>query len=380
MNLVDWFTKTFGTAGEEILDYDAMSDSALLAQATSYAAMLDEMKPDIHGIIATMQARGIDPVGWEWTDYGLGTSTGTGAAVSQDAKPEHSGQSGAEPPSVPYATGPEDAPVAFVGASLSPTDKARREHLTGPGGETLRDLYLDALSMGRGDVVLASLVPEFLTDERGKPREPTAAEIESHSEAFWKAMDELKPRSIVALGKTARNALGDSAVMWLPHPIAVRMNGDRGEVGRKTRQLRERLKKTVEAAKSAPTVQHFEATILKSDDEKQLITGIVLEPFTTDSQGDVMEPGEIEKAAHFYLTQSRVVGDEHSELAADVQVVESFTAPDDLTIGDQPVKKGTWVMTVHVADPDRWAQVKQGGYTGFSVGGFGTRIPMEDVT
>ena len=93
-----------------------------------------------------------------------------------------------------------------------------------------------------------------------------------------------------------------------------------------------------------------------------------------DSQGDVMSAEEIEKAAHFYMLNSRVVGDEHQDIADDVSVVESYIAPDDLGFDQGAVKKGTWVMTVHVESTDRWQEVKKGGYSGFSVGGFGTRV------
>jgi len=382
MSIVDWFTKKFGDDSESQTDFASLSDSELIAQASVYYAMLDEAKEPVLKIRTVMDERGLQPVR-TWDEWALSTTTGTTTTSSdeaeseesQDAKPDQSETSEAEPPSVPYALGPEDAPVAFIGASLSPTDKARRSHLTGPGGETLRDLYLEALDMKRSEVVMGTIVPELLLDERGKPREPTEEEIGAHLDAFWKSVDDLKPKALVALGKTARDALGDAAAVWLPHPIAVRINGDRGEVARKLKSLRKSLD---EAMAKADQQSEFDveinATIVKSDNERQLITGVVLEPDVPDTQGDVIQSTDVERAAHFYLTQSRVIGDEHSGLAADVQVVESYIAPVDMQIGEQIIRKGTWLMTVHVADSDRWERVKAGEYTGFSIGGTAMRI------
>lgn len=112
--------------------------------------------------------------------------------------------------------------------------------------------------------------------------------------------------------------------------------------------------------------------ILKVDQEKQIVSGIVLEPDTEDAQGDIISAEEIEKAAHGFLVKSRVVGKFHSEVAK-ADVVESYIAPQDFTINDQTVKKGSWVMSVKVHDPDLWEQIKAGEVTGFSIGAVGIR-------
>jgi 2'-5' RNA ligase len=114
------------------------------------------------------------------------------------------------------------------------------------------------------------------------------------------------------------------------------------------------------------------ATILKADEHRQLVYGVVLEPDMIDSQLDVMRASEIEAAAHYYLNFSRVVGDRHRK-KANAEVVESYIAPVDFDLNGQRVKKGSWVLVVHITDPYLWQQVKQGLYTGFSVGGFGER-------
>jgi len=290
----------------------------------------------------------------------------------------------ADEPEHTFVHGPEDAVVAFIGASVSPTDVIKSAAFTGPQGATLRDLYLTPLGVDRSDCLLGTIVPVLLKDDRDKPREPTTEEIAEWVDKFWEGVDTKRPHTIVALGKKARDALGEQADLWLPHPLAVRMMGDTGEVGRKMVRLRSLLSKKVaerldseyepRRKSTADDSDDIKFLIVKSDDEKQLITGVVLEPDSVDSQGDVMSAEEIEKAAHFYMLNSRVVGDEHQDIADDVSVVESYIAPDDLGFDQGAVKKGTWVMTVHVESTDRWQAVKKGDYSGFSVGGFGTRV------
>ena len=111
--------------------------------------------------------------------------------------------------------------------------------------------------------------------------------------------------------------------------------------------------------------------------ERQLVYGIVLEPDTTDSQGDVYSAAEIELACHRYLEDFQNVGHMHESLInGSAAVVESYIAPVDFTMGDQTVKAGTWMICVHVLNDDLWSQVKEGKLTGFSIGGWAQRIPV----
>lgn len=116
--------------------------------------------------------------------------------------------------------------------------------------------------------------------------------------------------------------------------------------------------------------------ILKADKYKQIVYGVILEPGSVDGQDDWMEPEEIEKAAHRYLLNSRVIGSEHSN-PIHARPVESFIAPQDFEAngqyGPQAVKKGSWVLGAYIEDPKEWQKVLDGEYTGFSVGGMGLR-------
>lgn len=120
--------------------------------------------------------------------------------------------------------------------------------------------------------------------------------------------------------------------------------------------------------------------IVKADAAKKLVYGVVLAPHEIDTQNDYMEPDEIERAAHKYMTSSRVVGSEHGG-AIEATPVESFIAPVDMKLegphGEQQVTRGSWVLGVKIHDDDIWDKVQSGEYTGFSVGGFGLRDPGE---
>jgi len=118
------------------------------------------------------------------------------------------------------------------------------------------------------------------------------------------------------------------------------------------------------------------STILKRDDEQRLVYGVVLEPETFDLQEDSCSFDTIQKASHTYLQESRVVGDLHLQSAL-ASVVESYLAPCDFEMNGQQVLKGSWVMVVKVHDPVLWKSVLDGEYTGFSIGGFGERVPCE---
>jgi hypothetical protein len=115
-----------------------------------------------------------------------------------------------------------------------------------------------------------------------------------------------------------------------------------------------------------------EFRVFKADDEKQIVMAVVIEPEKEDTQGDWMSAEDIEKTAHLYLTKYRVVGKEHEDIM-NAHVVESYIAPSDIEVEGEKIKKGTWVLGVHVAEKEDWQKVKKGEYNAFSVGGWGLR-------
>ncbi len=112
--------------------------------------------------------------------------------------------------------------------------------------------------------------------------------------------------------------------------------------------------------------------ILKVDESSHYITGIVYEPLVEDAHGNYMTEDEIRKSAYWFAKNSDKVDLQHSfEQVDGVSVVENYVAPSDMTIADQPIVKGTWVMTVEVNNADVWSKVQKGEVTGFSMGGVG---------
>lgn len=119
--------------------------------------------------------------------------------------------------------------------------------------------------------------------------------------------------------------------------------------------------------------------IVKMDNENHYVTGIVYEPMTEDSQGNYMTEEEIVKAAIWYAKNGDQVDLQHSFEPLDgATVVENWVAKSDFKLGDQEIRKGTWLMTVEISDEDVWKSIEKGEITGFSMGGIGN-YSEEDV-
>lgn len=116
--------------------------------------------------------------------------------------------------------------------------------------------------------------------------------------------------------------------------------------------------------------------VMKADEEKRLVYGIVMRPNVVDVHKDIISREELEKTAHYYLANKGVVGDRHSKVAK-VEVVESYIAPVSFKLGDGEVKEGDWVLVTHILDDDLWAKVKSGEYQAYSPGGFGLKTPVK---
>lgn len=120
----------------------------------------------------------------------------------------------------------------------------------------------------------------------------------------------------------------------------------------------------------------------KSEGEKRLVTGIVLEPDEVDSQGDTISAEAIERSAHRFLARynrGASMGLMHKMFGdIGVDLAESYITQEDTTIGDEAVKKGSWVMTVKVVEDELWEKIKSGAITGFSIGGTATVEQAEE--
>jgi hypothetical protein len=124
-----------------------------------------------------------------------------------------------------------------------------------------------------------------------------------------------------------------------------------------------------------PTTEQAElfVSIAKIDTDRQIVTGIVLEPGEVDAQNDTVSAEVIEKASIDFLSRfnsetqlgfmHRVFGEIGLKLAA------SWVAMSNQTLGGKKVKRGSWLMSVKVVDPKLWARIKKGEFAGFSIGG-----------
>jgi len=123
----------------------------------------------------------------------------------------------------------------------------------------------------------------------------------------------------------------------------------------------------------------WDVEIVKADDEKHIIYGVVYAPNKTDTQHDQMTEAEIEKMAHGFLIRSMTIDRQHQEElpAEKATPVESYIAPVDMNIGGKAIMKGSWVLATWVPDDELWAEVKAKKINAYSFRGWAKRQPMQ---
>lgn len=125
---------------------------------------------------------------------------------------------------------------------------------------------------------------------------------------------------------------------------------------------------------NTPVEKVITSVILKSDEERRLVTGVVMVPDEEDTHGDSFDAPQIEEAAYEFMASYQTIGLQHAGDTYEVRIVESYIAREESVIGDQEIKKGSWVMTVKINSDALWGAVKSGTFTGFSIGGFAERV------
>ncbi len=118
----------------------------------------------------------------------------------------------------------------------------------------------------------------------------------------------------------------------------------------------------------------IEARLIKGEWEGK-VYGIVLEPDLEDSQGDIVSAEEIEKASHNYMQNVGRADVQHSGRDAGAELIENYIAPVDFQLGEETVRKGSWVQVYQLNDPQVKDEVRTGKLTGFSIEGVGERLP-----
>jgi len=117
--------------------------------------------------------------------------------------------------------------------------------------------------------------------------------------------------------------------------------------------------------------------INKEDEEQQLVYGVVYEPDVEDSHEDFMTAPEIEKAAHGFMKDARNIDKQHDFESGVGEVVESYIAPADFTIGEETITKGSWVLVTKASD-EIWEEIKKGDITGYSMAGTAETIEKQN--
>lgn len=124
--------------------------------------------------------------------------------------------------------------------------------------------------------------------------------------------------------------------------------------------------------------RNWTVPILKVSDEKHTVTGVVLEPESTDSHGDIYSAGVIADAMEKFMMDYQRIGVMHRDFtkSSKLFIVQCFIAPQPMKLGNQLIKAGSWIMTVKVLDKGIWADIKAGRLRAFSIGGRARTIPV----
>jgi hypothetical protein len=275
--------------------------------------------------------------------------------------------------------------ISFVASEMSTIEKARNQLLVGETGRIFQELYLDPLGLDRDDV---------------------------HVTLNKDEIEDINPHLVIALGKAAKEDLGELSDFSLPHPEAIRRHRDSGEVGRKLKSIHKVLfdkheqgiyfKDSIRLAKKEPIVEYKAdprviSKIVKAAPAKRIVYGVVWDPYGNngaqeDAHNDWTSPAEIEQTAHEYLKNSRVVGLQHLA-KANAQVVESsieqYPSREDYLkalngephkvsrrkFGSDVVHSGSWILGVELGERE-WELYKAGKINAFSPGGTGRKIPI----
>lgn len=117
--------------------------------------------------------------------------------------------------------------------------------------------------------------------------------------------------------------------------------------------------------------------IVKSlNEEKRLATFLILEPqdddfTTTDLHGDWYDADTVEDACHSFNRFCRKANLFHLVDTTEVEFVQSYTTDAEMVIGEDTIKKGSWLAKVYVNKSETgdliWESIKSGEYNGLSV-------------
>jgi hypothetical protein len=173
--------------------------------------------------------------------------------------------------------------------------------------------------------------------------------------------------------------------IWTPHRRAVL--GAYRENNRKNSCAKPQ-KDAWEGSPLACKAARLSIPIAKFDDDLQIVWGwaSVIEEngqAVIDLQGDVIEPSELMKAAHEFVSSSRQGGFMHTK-AADGSLIEVGEVLDSMVF-TREVQKALdidlgmvgWFIGMRVDDTEIWKRIRSGQMRAFSIGATGIRTAAE---
>ena len=267
-------------------------------------------------------------------------------------------------------------PLIFVVKTASDLDKVRGQLLSGPPGAAFRDHYLAPLGLCRSDVQV----------------------VTADTASGWTHGEHALAVS-VALGKEAAAVYG--ADLNMPHPAAVARLGVPQSLPRKLRALKRRL--DTEHASSVTSMKSTDSQVVdkcvpicKADSAKQIVYGVVLDPYEVDAQGDWTSPAQVEETAHRWMLESRTIGLEHSGPADAYPVetwIQQYPSEEDYAkairgeehrafltpFGKTKVRSGAWIVGTKLG-PKEWEAYKAGDLDAYSIGAMAYRTPIQQAT
>jgi hypothetical protein len=113
-----------------------------------------------------------------------------------------------------------------------------------------------------------------------------------------------------------------------------------------------------------------EVLIFKARVERREITAPVLLPDVVDSHGDIYSEEEVLKACRNFNEVCMKANLQHMHQMDDdaAKFIESYCLPSAMTVDGVDLPKGTWLATMKINNDALWKSVKEGEFTGFSIG------------
>ena len=107
----------------------------------------------------------------------------------------------------------------------------------------------------------------------------------------------------------------------------------------------------------------------QAQEELKQATFLVLSPDEVDLHGDIYDAVEVRKACHNFNIHCRKANLLHLFDTNAFSIVESYTSPVEMKMGETIIKAGSWLAVLQFNDDSIWEGVKNGDYTGVSIGG-----------